>query len=435
MALKTLKKIKRSHVIGILLRISLLLMVILPFRGFSQDTVKKVPDGTEGETLDAKGSTFAKNKAWNEFDLGFTTFKIGLGFLYEYGGFSQDATGKQQMDLAKATLSNGFDVRDSRLLFGGQLDTKRLITWKAGFMYDGSERAWYVRESGVLIAVPELWGSFFVGRTKEGISMSKVMNGYSGEGLERTMVLDPIPILADGVKWLGYLEKPRIFWNAGVFTDWLSKGQSFSTYTWQVVARVGWLPIHDDKSNLHIAASFRIGHPISDSIRVRSRPEANNAPFFIDAGKFPTDQSTYTGGEVYYSTGSWWFGSEFYWDSFKSSTKDNPVFFGGDLMASYVLTGESRPYMTTGAIYGFVPVKRSVFKGGPGAWEVVLRYSTFDLNSGLISGGKFWRITPVVNWYLSGNFRFAMAYGYGVLDRFDLKGATNFFQSRLQVMF
>ena len=37
-----------------------------------------------------------------------------------------------------------------------------------------------------------------------------------------------IPILADGIKWLGYLPDKHIFWNLGAFTDWLSEGQSFS---------------------------------------------------------------------------------------------------------------------------------------------------------------------------------------------------------------
>ena len=56
---------------------------------------------------------------------------------------------------------------------------------------------------------------------------------------------------------------------------------------------------------------------------------------------------------------------------------------------------------TIGSIFGFVPVTKSVFKGGWGEWEVVLRYSSLDLNDGSIQGGKFWRITPMVNWYMS----------------------------------
>ena len=102
-------------------------------------------------------------------------------------------------------------------------------------------------------------------------------------------------------------------------------------------------------------------------------------------------------------------------------------------MVSYFITGETRPYSTASGIYGFTPVARPVFKGGPGAWEVLLRYSNFDLDDGPVHGGKFWKITPMVNWYLSKEVRLEFAYGYGVLDRFNLKGATQFFQTRLQV--
>ena len=37
------------------------------------------------------------------------------------------------------------------------------------------------------------------------------------------------------------------------------------------------------------------------------------------------------------------------------------------------------------------------------------------------------------NWYLSDNVRLEMTYGYGALDRFDLRGQAHFFQTRLQL--
>ena len=111
-------------------------------------------------------------------------------------------------------------------------------------MYDGPTDEFLLRETGIMVAVPELWGHFFVGRTKEGFSLNKVMVGYSGWTMERATINDAtIPILADGIKWLGYLPKQRILWNLGVYTDWLSEGQGFSTYDTQLVGRLAWLPI------------------------------------------------------------------------------------------------------------------------------------------------------------------------------------------------
>jgi phosphate-selective porin OprO/OprP len=76
---------------------------------------------------------------------------------------------------------------------------------------------------------------------------------------------------------------------------------------------------------------------------------------------------------------------------------------------------------------------RPVFNGGPGAWELVTHFSTIDLDSGTLTGGKYWRFTPMVNWYLSDHLRLEMVYGYGSLNRFSSVGKTHFFQTRLQM--
>ena len=413
-------------------------LMILSNYSHSQDR-EYIPDGTQGEQLEVlKADTVPskwKDKRWRLFPGKFSSFKFGGGFLYEYAGYAQDADGKAQMDSLGTVLENAFAVRDFRITLSGQFKTKRTISWKAGFMYDDANRSWFVRETGVMVGVPELWGNIFVGRTKEGFSMNKVMVGYAGWTLERQMALDVIPILADGVKWLGFLPKQRIWWNVGIYTDWLSEGQSFSTYKWQTAGRIGWLPVHSQTDNVvfHIGVNYRYGQVKRGEIRVRSRPEADPAPHFIDTGKFPTDYSNQIGGEAYYRAGPLMIGSEVYVHKFNSPETGNPAFVGGDVMVSFFLTGESRPYNTATAIFGFVPIKRPVFKGGPGAWELIFRASTLDLDAGTLKGGKFWRITPMVNWYLSKDVRLELAYGYGVLDRFNLKGATQFFQTRIQL--
>ena len=189
----------------------------------------------------------------------------------------------------------------------------------------------------------------------------------------------------------------------------------------------------EDNTVLHIGVSYRYGKPDDDVIRVRSRPESNPAPYFIDTDKIPTNGSNHLGGEVYYSKGPWMVGTEVYVHQFNSSEASSRIFYGGDLSATYMITGEARPYSTVSGIYGFAPIDRPVFKGGPGAWEAVLRFSSYDLDDGPIRGGKYWKITPMVNWYLSKLVRLELAYGYGVLDRFNLKGATQFFQARIQL--
>ena len=158
--------------------------LLLTFTGYSQDLKDSFPDGTEGEMFTApkKDSAALKwnEKRWRLFKGRITTFKLGAGFLYEYAAFFQDKNSKAQMDSLGTPMKDQFKVRDFRVLFSGQFKTKRSISWRAGIMYDGTSDTWLVRETGIMVDVPEVSSYFFVGRTKEGFSMNKVMNGYAG---------------------------------------------------------------------------------------------------------------------------------------------------------------------------------------------------------------------------------------------------------------
>jgi len=126
-------------------------------------------------------------------------------------------------------------------------------------------------------------------------------------------------------------------------------------------------------------------------------------------------------------------GSEVMVHNFTASAAEDHHFFGGDFVLTYMFTKTKRPYYTPVSIFGFVPVTKSVFKGGWGEWEGVVHFSSFDLNDGAIQGGKFWRITPMVNWYMTKAFRMEFIYGYGVLDRYNMKGVVQVFQVRMQL--
>jgi phosphate-selective porin OprO and OprP len=236
------------------------------------------------------------------------------------------------------------------------------------------------------------------------------------------------------VKWFGYAAKPRLVWNLGAYTDWLSKGQTFSTYEDQVVGRLAWLPVMSEprRTLLHLGVSLRYAHPLDGSLQLRSRPEAYAAPYFVDTGKFPARSTRTVGFEAYYRPGPLLLGTEYVLVGVDSPEKGDPFVHGGDVFVSWLPTGETRPYNTQTGAFNQISPARPVFQGGPGAWELVARFSYIDLDSGPLRGGKFWRFTPMVNWHLSDNVRLEFTYGYGTLDRFDLVGHTQFFQSRVQ---
>ena len=234
-------------------------------------------------------------------------------------------------------------------------------------MYDGPTDEFLVRETGIMVQVPELWGHFFIGRTKEGFSLNKVMVGYAGWTMERTMMNDAIPILADGIKWLGWLPKQRILWNLGAYGDFFSEGQGFSTYDNQYVARVGWLPIMSEEKRtlLHVGVSARYGKANEGKLKLRARPEAFPADYFVDTGDFACEDTKMLGFEAYYRPGPLLVGTEYFIQWANAPESGNPVSHGGEVAVTYLLTGETRAYNTRGGFFNQVSPATSVFQRRP----------------------------------------------------------------------
>jgi phosphate-selective porin OprO/OprP len=412
------------------LGLALLLVALTANRSRGQ-----TPAPTTGASVDTTaeaGEPVPKRRMvkWNEYDGPISSFRFGFGFLVDMVTYSQDDKSKQQV-----SPEPDAGLRDFRLLFRGRFKTKRPFSWCVGYMYDGSDDTWHFRKTGLQLGVPELSGQFFVGRDKEGYSLNKIMVGYDGWTMERYTASDAfIPILADGVKYMGFAPKPRLLWNAGLFTDVVSHNEGYSAYDHLFVARLGWLPVLSDSAGkvAHIALMVRDGKPEDGMIRQKSKPENFLAPLYLDTGTFEASNALTMGIEAYYRKGPWLMGTEYNFQQISSDVGGDPLFHGGDVSLAWTITGETRPYNPATGSFRAISPKRTVFEGGPGAWEAVLRFSYTDLDAGTIHGGKFWRITPMVNWHLSDNFRLEFVYGYGVLDRFDLQGGTQFFQTRLQ---
>jgi phosphate-selective porin OprO/OprP len=399
----------------------------------SQATTPAAPTSTLDDTLEAGddevGNPVRKLITWNQYDGPLFSMEIGGGFLYEYAASAQNEESKGQM-----TLHPEPKTRDLRILLRGRLKTERPATWSTGIMRDFVTNDWTFRQTGFLVDVPEISGQVFIGRQKEGFSLNKIMVGYGGWTMERTPMSDAtIPILADGIKWIGYSPSRNLLWNVGFFGDIVSKTESFSTYAHQTAGRLAWLPIESEQTVLHLGINLRDGKPAHDTLQLRSRPEAFPAPFFVDTGSFPAENVKTTGLEVYYRPTNLLVGSEYFVQFVDSPQTGDPVFHGGFAFVSWLATGETRVYNTRGGFFDQISPARTVFEGGPGAWELVANLSYIDLDSGSLTGGKFWRLTPMVNWHMSDNVRLEIAYGYGSLDRFGLVGKTQFFQTRLQL--
>jgi phosphate-selective porin OprO/OprP len=442
---KYIRAANRSKII-LLLFAAIPLLIAMPCKMYGQDIAEvahddklvprdstitnKLEAGDEADVMQPKRQLVR----FNEYQGKIFSVKLGGGFLQDAATYIQDNKSEEQVSVGPFSK-----LRDFRVTFKGRFGPRKMkypVTYTTGIMYDAPSKKWLFRETGIMVGIPQLHSHIFFGRTKEGFSLNKVMVGYAGWTMERSTMSDAtVPILGDGIKWYGFLPKPRIVWNIGYFFDKYNEDQAFSTYDNQGVARIAWLPILSEprRTVLHIGVNLRQGNVDKDTLQLRSRPESWTATYFVDTKKFPATQTFMCGWEAYYRKGPWLFGTEYWFVDVNSPGKGNPTFHGGDIVASWLITGETREYNTAGGFFRGISPARTIFEGGLGAIEAVLRLSYIDLDDAKIQGGKFWRITPMVNLHLSDNIRLEFAYGYGQLQRFNLTGGTQFFQTRLQL--
>jgi phosphate-selective porin OprO/OprP len=107
--------------------------------------------------------------------------------------------------------------------------------------------------------------------------------------------------------------------------------------------------------------------------------------------------------------------------------RGNPRFDGWYVTASWVLTGEARPYDRN---VGYA--RRVIPKGRWGAPEIALRYARVDLNDEGIVGGAFERVDAGLNWWATTRWKAGVVWGRVWLDRLGTEGRTDTLLTRLQ---
>ena len=115
-----------------------------------------------------------------------------------------------------------------------------------------------------------------------------------------------------------------------------------------------------------------------------------------------------------------------------------PIFAGGYLFMTYFLTGEHRTYDRNLALFDRIKPKHPFGFGegkGWGAWEVAARYSTIDLNSGPVRGGKQSDAVLGINWYLNNQAKIQFNYVHNWVDNDLIHGQFDIFETRFFIDF
>jgi phosphate-selective porin OprO/OprP len=272
-----------------------------------------------------------------------------------------------------------------------------------------------------------------VGKQKEPISMERIMSMVQLPMQERSSVSDALlPSRNFGVVLSGNALNQDMSWAGGIFNNFIDSEESIGSTATQLIGRVTWLPyISQDESNLvHLGIGVRHSNG-KQGVHYLTEPEFNKSPVFVNTGLLDTDDISQLNLEATWRKGPYWLAAEYVSSDVDSPTFGDRSFDGYHITGSWIISGEMRAYNKKSGILGGVPVSKSVYQDGWGAWEVSMRYSTLDLTDGLVDGGEMDIWSLGLNWWLSPIFNVNMNYRYIENDQGGFSGESSGFTTRV----
>jgi phosphate-selective porin OprO/OprP len=363
-------------------------------------------------------------------------FKLRLGgrLQNDWGVVSPDSDLREALP-DDAGKGSGTDWRRVRLQLGGtiyeRIGTKIELDFAGG---NANLRDAYIE----LVKLPWV-GTFRVGHFKEPISLEEMTSDSFTTFVERSLMDAFAPSRNTGFLLTNAPLEQRMTWSLGAFRETNNAtGDGFGEDAlYNVTGRVTGLPWYEDggKHLLHVGIAASQKFLNDTSIAFASVPEVELAnPDYVDTGDVPANTAQLLNPELTLVWGPFSFQSE-YTHAWVQGSADQPNadFYGLYAQASWFVTGESRPYSTSiGAFERVTPERNFDLHGGPGAWELALRYSRIDLDDGDVQGGVLNDGTVGMNWYLNPNVKTSVNYVFGKLE--DV-GWVNQFVTRFQLDF
>jgi phosphate-selective porin OprO/OprP len=275
-----------------------------------------------------------------------------------------------------------------------------------------------------------------IGKQKEPISMERIMSMIQLPMQERTSVSDALlPSRNFGAVLSGNAFDRRMSWAGGIFHNFIDSDDDIGATPTQLIGRVTWVPwVSDDSSNLfHVGGGYRYSNA-KQGAHYFTEPEFNNSPHFVDTEFIDADDINQLNLEASWRKGPYWVHAEYVETDVDSPASGDPGFTGYHITGSWILTGEMRDYRYRSGIFGPVPVARSVYQGGWGAWELGARYSSLDLTDGLVDGGEMDIFSLGINWWLSPIFNVNLNYRFITNDKDGFSGDVQGVMGRVLLM-
>jgi phosphate-selective porin OprO and OprP len=302
----------------------------------------------------------------------------------------------------------GHEFRRARLSVSGTVRDN--IEFKAEYDFAGGvagfKDVWLGMKS-----VPYV-GTVRLGHFKEPFSLDELTSDPFVTFMERGLPNAFAPSRNVGIMLTNSCLDDRLTWAAGAFQNADDFGNGLGQ-NWDFTGRVTGLPCAKANDRfIHAGLGLSFRNPPDGAVRYSARPEAHLAPKLVDTGTIAADSVTLIGPELAIEHGPFSLQGEYTVAKVNTSAGPDVDFQSYYVLGSYFITGENRPYRRTTGVFDRVIPKRSFLDGhgGPGAWEVAMRYSNIDLNDGPVTGGKLNDWTFGVNWYLNPVTRFTLNY-------------------------
>lgn len=256
------------------------------------------------------------------------------------------------------------------------------------------------------------------GNHKEPFALEQITSSNNQVFMERSNVNNMfVPGRNPGVSVGGFFAD-MFSLNAGVYGTGTGFGGSSSagdSEGWSVTTRGTFSPIHTDDRAVHLGLAY--SHRTNTEGANRSfsgreiRPYGGSDLTGTGAIAGTANQNVdLLGGEAAFVYGPLSASAEYVNVWVQRSGLSNLQFNGFYAEANYFLTGETRPYNASSGAFGAIRPNSVVGRGGYGAWQVGIRYSSTDLTDDDVIGGKKDTLTAALNWYPTNNVKLMANY-------------------------
>lgn len=331
-----------------------------------------------------------------------------------------------------------FPSRNSPLGFENYVELRRLRLFMQGdgygvFFYKfdlGFEPEANEDEPDSAVAVKDIFigardvpwlGKVELGYVKMPFSLEVLTSSKYISFLERGLPINYLPVRKLGFRATDHTPDQALFWQWAVFFDdfdpidhqRISDAQGVS-----LVGRVVTTPYYcqDGRYFVHLGLMGNWTSDRDKQVRFQTRPETHEGPRFVDSGTFLADHYYDMGAQAAVNWGPWSVQSELFYRRTTGPAGDYD-FYGAYVFASYFITGEHRAYKRSAAHFDRLKPYTNfwIVRGqegvdwGWGAWQVVARWSYYDVSNAPLQGtlpvpdnpyvGMENNVAVGVNWY------------------------------------